>query len=331
MGGAASAIGGVLHCDIDRDALKQLAPHHFSESLFEDLSGGEASISRATLSIFAVNATDLYLMQDWSRDNLGRSNQYRVSVINAHLRRLGIKTWFDEVEPMCDQGGAKRRTIEAINEAAVVVLFITQHWFDVISTCDLSRPDILRSKTPYFTPGPTATEELKLLEAHSKLEFCHTVLTKPSDHLIIVAMEQRCLDPSCWPENMRARLAQTGAATAESHHATGGASEKSNDGTLEGVSAIDYTNDSDPAEVAKKIYKRFKQIIPKTVTELLDDEMLQQLDSIIVSPHQIAGIFIFISTHINLSRDVESIFRFLFCLTVMHRCLWCVKSFDSSP
>jgi hypothetical protein len=108
------------------------------------------------------------------------------------------------------------------------------------------------------------------------------MLTKPSNQLIVVAMEQRCLDPSSWPESMRSRLVQMDTIK--------GSAEKPIN-TLASVSAIDYTHDNDPAEIANEIYKRFKQSIPSTVTELLDEEILQELNSVVVSPQQIAGVY----------------------------------------
>lgn len=278
MGGAASAIGNVLSGGVDRDVLKQFAPHHYSDSLFEELSGGEATITKASLSMFAMNATDVYLTHGWGSDEFGRSNRDRVAAVDNHLRRLGLKTWFEEVEPL-HSNNSKQRAAEAINNTAVAILFITKRYFDVVSS------------NHQISGANEAVGELPMLEAHCKFEYSRATLTKPADRLIVVAMEQHCLDPSSWPESMRTQLTPMESVM---DVINAGSGDKSGNNEYTGLPAIDYTSDNSPADVASEIFKRFKASVPSTVTELLDEELLQELESVDVLPHHFAGMYVFI-------------------------------------
>ena len=40
--------------------------------------------------------TDVFLSHDWGKDEYGRDNHQRVSLINDELKARGYKTWFDE-------------------------------------------------------------------------------------------------------------------------------------------------------------------------------------------------------------------------------------------
>ena len=40
--------------------------------------------------------TDVFLSHNWGKDESGRDNHQRVSLINKELKECGYETWFDE-------------------------------------------------------------------------------------------------------------------------------------------------------------------------------------------------------------------------------------------
>ena len=43
-----------------------------------------------------VFGTDVFLSHNWRKDESGRDNHKRVSLINKWLKKRGYETWFDE-------------------------------------------------------------------------------------------------------------------------------------------------------------------------------------------------------------------------------------------
>ena len=43
-----------------------------------------------------THKTDVFLSHKWGKDELGRDNHTRVSLINKELQKYGYLTWFDE-------------------------------------------------------------------------------------------------------------------------------------------------------------------------------------------------------------------------------------------
>ena len=66
-----------------------------------------------------------FLSHDWQR-----GNHERVSKINAQLKALGFKTWFDEDRM---QGNIDKKMADGIEKSAVVVVFVTKCYMSKVN------------------------------------------------------------------------------------------------------------------------------------------------------------------------------------------------------
>ncbi|KAF0685615.1 Aste57867_22544 [Aphanomyces stellatus] len=83
-------------------------------------------MTRDTLAKAFADLTDAFLTHDWGTDG---STHKKVSTINKLLKARGITTWFDE-EKM--EGNVKKQMIHGIDNARVIVVFVTQRYIDKV-------------------------------------------------------------------------------------------------------------------------------------------------------------------------------------------------------
>ncbi|KAF0685613.1 Aste57867_22542 [Aphanomyces stellatus] len=84
------------------------------------------AMTRDTLAKAFADLTDAFLTHDWGTDG---STHKKVSTINKLLKARGITTWFDE-EKM--EGNVKKQMIHGIDNARVIVVFVTQRYIDKV-------------------------------------------------------------------------------------------------------------------------------------------------------------------------------------------------------
>ncbi|KAF0685614.1 Aste57867_22543 [Aphanomyces stellatus] len=84
------------------------------------------TMTRDTLANAFADLTDAFLTHDWGTDG---STHKKVSTINKLLKARGITTWFDE-EKM--EGNVKKQMIHGIDNARVIVVFVTQRYIDKV-------------------------------------------------------------------------------------------------------------------------------------------------------------------------------------------------------
>ena len=72
---------------------------------------------------------DCFITHDWGKDELGRDNHVRASLLNTRLQALGFSTWFDE-----DQltGDINQQMARGIDHARVVVVCITKRYLSKV-------------------------------------------------------------------------------------------------------------------------------------------------------------------------------------------------------
>ena len=125
-----------------------------------------------------MTATDVFLSHNWRKDELGRNNHQRVSIINKELKRIGYKTWFDEERI---NGDIDDRMAEGIEQTNCVIVFMTQKYYKKVS-------------------GKTAND-------NCKLEFSHAKRMKTSDKMIVVVMEPCMTKTEEWKGHVGMHLA----------------------------------------------------------------------------------------------------------------------------
>ena len=74
--------------------------------------------------------TDVFLSHDWGKDEYGRDNHQRVSLINDELKARGYKTWFDE-EKMA--GNIDMEMAQGIEQTDGVIAFITRRYYEKVN------------------------------------------------------------------------------------------------------------------------------------------------------------------------------------------------------
>ena len=121
--------------------------------------------------------TDLFLSHDWGKDESGRDNHYRVSLINTALKELGYQTWFDE-ERM--EGNIEEKMSQGIEQTKVVFTFITRRYHDKVNSTNFND--------------------------NCKLEFNYASIKKTSSKMIAVVMEKGMLDAKRWTGTVGMRL-----------------------------------------------------------------------------------------------------------------------------
>ena len=74
--------------------------------------------------------TDVFLSHDWGKDEYGRDNHQRVSLINDELKARGYKTWFDE-EKLA--GNIDMEMAQGIEQTEGVIAFITRRYYEKVN------------------------------------------------------------------------------------------------------------------------------------------------------------------------------------------------------
>ena len=77
--------------------------------------------------------TDVFLSHNWGRDELGRDNHERVSLINKELMKVGYKTWFDGDKLT---GNIDEEITNGIEQTKGVIIFITQKYYEKVTGTD---------------------------------------------------------------------------------------------------------------------------------------------------------------------------------------------------
>ena len=74
--------------------------------------------------------TDVFLSHDWGKDEYGRDNHQRVSLINDELKARGYITWFDE-EKLA--GNIDVKMAQGIEQTEGVIAFITRRYYEKVN------------------------------------------------------------------------------------------------------------------------------------------------------------------------------------------------------
>ena len=74
--------------------------------------------------------TDVFLSHDWGKDEYGRDNHQRVSLINDELKARGYITWFD-VEKLA--GNVDVEMAQGIEQSEGVIAFITRRYYEKVN------------------------------------------------------------------------------------------------------------------------------------------------------------------------------------------------------
>ena len=77
--------------------------------------------------------THVFLSHNWGKDQLGRDNHERVSLINQALKNVGYKTWFDGDRMGGNTDGESAKGIE---QTEGVIVFITQNYHEKVNGTD---------------------------------------------------------------------------------------------------------------------------------------------------------------------------------------------------
>ena len=121
--------------------------------------------------------TDIFLSHNWGKDDLGRNNHVRVSLINEELKKLGYKTWFDE-ERM--SGDIDTKMVEVVEQCKGVIVFITKRY---------------ESKVGGMNLHDNCQREIK-----------YAAIKKTSLKMVPVVMKQHMTDQRRWQGNIRLHL-----------------------------------------------------------------------------------------------------------------------------
>eukprot|EP01031_Cornospumella_fuschlensis_P029637 gene29637-35774_t len=167
MGAGASAM-----TVMNKEAFQQIAPDHYTLSLFNTMKDSSGGIPAARLVQFTAAATDCFLTHDWGKDELGRDNHSRVGKLNAVLKAKGFRTWFDE-EMM--RGDIQLQMADGIDHASCVVVFITERYMEKVA-------------------GKGEKGNLD----NCLFEFSHLSTSKDRNKIFPVVMEPRCRDTGGW-------------------------------------------------------------------------------------------------------------------------------------
>ena len=113
--------------------------------------------------------TDVFLSHNWGKDEKGRDNHYRVSLINHKLNELGYRTWFDDHKI---KGDIDDEISKGIEQTKCVIIFMTQWYHDKVNT------DIPHDKC--------------------RLEFNHAKRTKTANKMVAIVMEPSMIVARKW-------------------------------------------------------------------------------------------------------------------------------------
>ena len=80
-------------------------------------------------------ADDIFLSYNWGKDESGRDNKSRVSLVKKKLKELGYKTWFDEERV---RGSITEKMSQGIEQSKGVIVFITRRYHEKVNGEDAS-------------------------------------------------------------------------------------------------------------------------------------------------------------------------------------------------
>ena len=118
-------------------------------------------------------ATDVFLSHNWGKDESGRDNHHRVSVVNKELKKLGYQTWFDDekltgsIVPTMSQG---------IDETNGVIVFITKRYLEKVNSNEAGD--------------------------NCKLEFDYASRRITKSKMVPVVMEESMREPKTWTRSV---------------------------------------------------------------------------------------------------------------------------------
>ena len=113
--------------------------------------------------------TDVFLSHNWGKDESGRDNHQRVSLINKELKECGYETWFDEEKMV---GNIVKQMCRGIDKTKGIIVFITQRYLEKVNSEDASD--------------------------NCKLEFNYASRRKTSSKMVAVVMEKSMHDTKKW-------------------------------------------------------------------------------------------------------------------------------------
>ena len=114
-------------------------------------------------------ATDIFLSYNWDKDESGRDNQHRVSLINTELKDLGYETWFDKERVW---GSITEKTSQGIERSKGVIVFITRRYHEKVN-------------------GEDASD-------NCQLEFNYAAIRKTRKKMVAVVMDKCMCDTKIW-------------------------------------------------------------------------------------------------------------------------------------
>lgn len=79
--------------------------------------------------------TDVFLSHNWGKDESGRDNNYRLSLINKGLKELNYQTWFDKERMAGDVAEKMSKRIEKTKDT---IIFITQRDHNKVNSANIN-------------------------------------------------------------------------------------------------------------------------------------------------------------------------------------------------
>ena len=109
----------------------------------------------------------VFLSHNWGKDDSGRDNHYRVSLINKELKKIGYQTWFD-ADRMT--GDIVKQMSQGIEETKGVLVFITRQYLDKVTGEDAS--DNCKLEFEYATRNKTSSKMIAVIMEKSMSNSC---------------------------------------------------------------------------------------------------------------------------------------------------------------
>ena len=98
------------------------------------------------------------LSHNWGKDDSGRDNHYRVSLINKELKKIGYQTWFD-ADRMT--GDIVKQMSQGIEQTKGVLVFITRRYLEKVIGEDSS--DNCKLEFEYATRNKTSSKMIAVI------------------------------------------------------------------------------------------------------------------------------------------------------------------------
>ena len=98
------------------------------------------------------------LSHNWGKDDSGRDNHYRLSLINKELKKIGYQTWFD-ADRMT--GDIVKQMSQGIEQTKGVLVFITRRYLEKVIDEDSS--DNCKLEFEYATRNKTSSKMIAVI------------------------------------------------------------------------------------------------------------------------------------------------------------------------